>query len=106
MAEIPLSYEEIKAEGDIPQARFGHTITSINPQIAVLFGGAINTNSTFDMTNDTYLFSISRLSWTKVRVQGALPSPRAAHAATRTDSLQVVIYGGAAKGINRTHDRR
>lgn len=106
MAEIPLAYEEVKTMGDLNEARFGHTITSINPQMAILFGGAIGNNSKFDLANDTYLFSVFKLSWTKLRPQGTLPSPRAAHAATRTENLQLVVYGGAAKGTSRTYGRR
>ena len=37
MTTTPLPYEAVEAIGDIPQPRFGHTITSVSPQKAVLF---------------------------------------------------------------------
>lgn len=33
--------------GDSPQARFGHTITPINKDKAILFGGAVGDTGTF-----------------------------------------------------------
>ena len=42
--------------GDNPMARFGHTITPIGKEKAILFGGAVGDSSTkYVITGDTYL---------------------------------------------------
>lgn len=40
---------KIKTTGDIPHARFGHTFTMISKYKAVLFGGAVSENGTFNI---------------------------------------------------------
>ncbi len=40
--------------GDSPQARFGHTLTPIGKQRAILFGGAVGDSS---KTSDKYVIS-------------------------------------------------
>ena len=37
-----LSMERVKAYGDVPSPRFGHTFTMVSANKAVLFGGAIS----------------------------------------------------------------
>ena len=98
MSLINLPYEDIEATGDIPQERFGHTITPIGSQKAILFGGAIGNSGKYIMTSDTYLFSSTKFLWTKLRAEGALPAARAAHSATLLDTMQIALYGGAAGG--------
>ena len=45
--------------GDSPQARFGHTITTIGKEKAILFGGAVGdvnrTSDKYVITGDTFL---------------------------------------------------
>jgi len=94
-------YEKIEATGDIPLPRFGHTITVVNPDKAVLFGGAIGDTGKYVMTSDTYVFITSKRCWLKANPQGTgmLPTPRAAHAATAIETMQMVVYGGATGGM-------
>lgn len=40
--------EKCQFGGDSPQARFGHTITPISVDKALLFGGAVGDNGTND----------------------------------------------------------
>jgi hypothetical protein len=93
-------FEPLKASGDIPQPRFGHTTTVVNRSKVILFGGATGDTGKYCMSGDTYILSLPKNSWTKLPTQGTAPSPRAAHAATAVESLQVVIYGGAAGGTS------
>ena len=99
MSLATLLYEAVESVGDAPQPHFGHTITTVNPMKAVLFGGATGDTGKYIMTGDTYVFTTSKRCWLKLAPQGILPSPRAAHAATAIESLQLVIYGGATGGI-------
>ncbi len=51
-----LNIEKVKVSGEIPAARFGHTLTSISKTKAILFGGAIGDSGKFIITNETYCF--------------------------------------------------
>jgi len=42
--------EKCQFGGDSPQARFGHTITPISNDKALLFGGAVGENGIFILT--------------------------------------------------------
>ncbi|MFM7857558.1 MAG: Kelch repeat-containing protein [Flammeovirgaceae bacterium] len=41
--------EQCQFGGDNPQARFGHTITPISKDKALLFGGAVGDNGNYDL---------------------------------------------------------
>ena len=58
--------EALEVYGDVPLARFGHTITLVSPSKVVLFGGATGDTGKYIMTGDTYLFNILTKSWTKL----------------------------------------
>ena len=88
----------IEVNGDIPQARFGHTITLVSKTKVVLFGGATGDTGKYSMTGETYMFNIMTKTWQKLSVKGVPPSPRAAHSATNVESMQMVVYGGATGG--------
>jgi len=69
----------LQYQGDIPAARFGHTITLVNKNIAVLFGGAIGDTGKYTITGDTYTCDIINKKWKKLNPTGNAPSNRAAH---------------------------
>ena len=96
--------EELEVFGDIPQARFGHTVTLVSNSKAVLFGGATGDTGKYIMTGDTYLFNILNKSWSKLNVKGVPPSPRAAHHSTNVEQMQMVVYGGATGGGSLASD--
>jgi Galactose oxidase, central domain len=60
------SVEELDVFGDIPQARFGHTITLVSKTKVVLFGGATGDTGKYSMTGETYLFNILSKTWSKL----------------------------------------
>lgn len=60
------SVEELEVYGDIPQARFGHTITLVSKTKVVLFGGATGDTGKYSMTGETYLFNILTKTWSKL----------------------------------------
>ena len=96
--------EELDVYGDIPQARFGHTVTLVSNSKAVLFGGATGDTGKYIMTGDTYLFNILTKSWAKLTIKGVPPSPRAAHHSTNVEQMQMVVYGGATGGGSLASD--
>ncbi len=82
-----LQAQKIKSVGDIPSARFGHTLTMIGQGKAILFGGAISENGRFSITNDTFLYDIPLKRWKRVsNIKGEIPGERAAHAAAAISS--------------------
>jgi protein phosphatase len=85
MEAAPNSVEDVDVYGDIPQARFGHTITLVSKTKIVLFGGATGDTGKYSMTGETFLFNVLTKTWTKLNVKGVPPSPRAAHAATNVE---------------------
>ena len=72
--------------GDIPIARFGHTLNLVNKTSAILFGGATGDAGRYDINNDTYVLDIPLARWRKVEPKGAVPSKRAAHSATTVET--------------------
>lgn len=58
--------EALDANGEIPQARFGHTITSVSKQKVVLFGGATGDTGKYSMTGETFLYNIPSKTWQKL----------------------------------------
>lgn len=55
--------EELEVHGDIPQARFGHTITIVCKSKVVLFGGATGDTGKYSMTGETYMYNILNKAW-------------------------------------------
>ena len=81
--------------GDAPPAGFGHTFTMLSDSKAILFGGTFEISASgFQFSNNFYEFNIDKSLWVKLNQNGYSPSPRAAHAADRISSTQIVIFGG------------
>lgn len=59
--------ENLEVHGDIPQARFGHTITIVAKQKVVLFGGATGDTGKYSMTGETFMFNILSKNWQKLQ---------------------------------------
>jgi protein phosphatase len=60
------SVEELDVYGEVPQARFGHTITLVSKTKVVLFGGATGDTGKYSMTGETYMFNILTKTWSKL----------------------------------------
>lgn len=60
----------MKYIGDIPQARFGHTITLVSRNIGVLFGGAIGDTGRFTITGESYIIDLMNKKWKKLNPSG------------------------------------
>jgi protein phosphatase len=58
--------EELDVNGEVPMARFGHTITLVSKAKVVLFGGATGDTGKYSMTGETFLFNILTKTWSKL----------------------------------------
>ena len=58
--------EAMEVNGEIPQARFGHTITIVSKQKVVLFGGATGDTGKYSMTGETFMYNILSKTWQKL----------------------------------------
>jgi len=47
-----LAADKVKATGDIPSPRFGHTFTMVSSTKAVLFGGAVLLSGKYVITKE------------------------------------------------------
>ena len=90
----------------VPPARFGHTMTAVSKNKIVLFGGATGDTGKYSITADAYCLDLLSCQWTRLdtTVAGTPPSPRAAHASTGAESMQMVVYGGATGGGSLASD--
>jgi hypothetical protein len=87
-----------QTDEDSDLMRFGHTVTLINKQQAILFGGARGTSGNYTICDDAYLFNINEKMWLKLNPTGTIPCARAAHASTSAENNRLVIFGGAVGG--------
>ena len=55
--------EAMEVNGEVPQARFGHTITIVSKQKVVLFGGATGDTGKYSMTGETFMYNILSKTW-------------------------------------------
>jgi hypothetical protein len=60
------SFEDVDTFGDVPIARFGHTITPISKTMNVMFGGATGDTGKYSMTGDTFVLNLTNNSWTRL----------------------------------------
>lgn len=97
--------KELGFTGDSPKARFGHTMTPIGKERAILFGGAVGDNSSkYVITGDTFLCEYFNKRFKKLESRGAAPSNRAAHASVSIDHF-MYVYGGALGGGELADDQ-
>jgi protein phosphatase len=58
--------EKLETYGNIPLARFGHTMTLISKSKVVLFGGATGDTGRYIITGDAYSFDLIARYWKKI----------------------------------------
>lgn len=91
--------EKVAISGDIPQARFGHTITQVNPNTVILFGGATGDTGKYSITGDVFACDLLTKRWKRLNPSGIGPTNRAAHCAAAIDNTnRLIIFGGAVGG--------
>jgi len=58
--------DKVEFGGDSPGARFGHTITPIGKDKAILFGGAVGDTGKYLITGDSFLCDYNTRKWKKL----------------------------------------
>ena len=58
--------ELIQGNGEVPDARFGHTITAVRKTRVVLFGGATGDTGKYGMRGETYILNVETMTWKKL----------------------------------------
>ena len=53
-ANTTQKYEKVDTFGEVPLARFGHTIAQVSKSKVILFGGATGDTGKYVITGDTY----------------------------------------------------
>ncbi|KPI89432.1 hypothetical protein ABL78_1468 [Leptomonas seymouri] len=84
----------LRPVGLTPTARWGHTLTPINPDTMLLFGG-IDANGT--ETASLIAFNPTTISWEPLYSMTETPVGRHSHAACAYDGRFLVISGGVAQ---------
>ena len=67
MMHTASQWEKIECKGMIPPGCFGHTTVKISKSKVVLFGGAEGTEGKFVMMENTYVYDIAKLEWSKLQ---------------------------------------
>ena len=64
--DVHNAHEILEVAKNVPQARFGHTITMVHKYNVVLFGGATGDTGKYSMTGETFIFNILLKTWTEL----------------------------------------
>lgn len=77
------AWAKTNTTGDIPSPRERCTLTKINKDILVLFGGYVcSEDETLEINyNETFLLNLINLEWTKLDIKGEKPMERSSHVA-------------------------
>lgn len=59
--------EKIEGLGNVPAARFGHTVSFVAKGKAILFGGATGDTGRFSITGDAYSFDMATRAWKRLQ---------------------------------------
>jgi host cell factor len=94
----------IQQVGDIPCARFGHSLTVIGDHRIVLFGG-VESLTKPNFFNDLHILHIEDgfFRWEKIEISGNVPPARESHSAVLHYD-QLIIFGGSRGTIERLND--
>ena len=83
----------VEAKGDIPSARFGHSLCSVGSSL-FMFGGREGTAIDEKLLNDLYKFDCETSTWSLVTCTGSVPCPRSFQSMVATDSGLLFVFGG------------
>jgi N-acetylneuraminic acid mutarotase len=99
--DVPMTdsvWAELSSTGEVPAARSEHAVAYDSATgDAIFFGGWDATGTTF---NDTWAFSSTLDTWTKLSPSGTLPASRAQHQMVYDPvSGKVILFGGVVKEL-------
>jgi N-acetylneuraminic acid mutarotase len=85
------TWNELKANGDIPDGRSWHSSSLINDSL-IVFGGFFMKNKIESYFNDLCVLNLKTLKWNKTDLLSI--SPRNRHSFSVLNSNQIIIFGG------------
>ena len=93
-------------EGTPPSARGGHTVSLVNDDTLVFFGGQFyKGDDEFTYLNDVWCLDLGAMTWYQPRIaKGARPEGRFGHTATLVGQTSLYVFGGRAKGGKHLRD--
>ena len=59
-------FQKVEVFGEVPLARFGHTVTQVSKSKVVIFGGATGDTGKYIITGDTYVLDLIGSKWSKL----------------------------------------
>ncbi|GJP40533.1 hypothetical protein CLOM_g205 [Closterium sp. NIES-68] len=89
------TWRVMKARGQIPCARGGHSTAKVGSTVWV-FGGE---DSKRRLLNDVYSLDLTTFVWDKLETTGTPPVPRAGHTATVYNEHYLTIFGGGSHSV-------
>jgi len=87
------TFESVKAYGEIPKHRAGHSACLVGDNIFV-FGGFQCHGGPYEYYNDCFSFNCKTYEWKKLNLSGQIPSPRSQHASVLFKNKYLFIIGG------------
>lgn len=92
------AWSKINSTGS-PGPLTGHSAVS-SGYAAIIFGGGKFSSGNLIATNNIFVYTPDKDTWTKITPANQGPSARMFHAAVWTDALSMAIFGGASKTTN------
>lgn len=106
-----MKWTKLVTSGDVPDARFGHSLVAVGPDEIVLHGGFVaDVGAMGDVSvpfgpwkyagrvrGETFIFNARKLQWRKLETGGDAPLPSAFHACCfDSQSNSLIVHGGFA----------
>lgn len=99
------TWKKISTIGEQPPALHGHSMTVIDHQTILLFGGSTD-NAASRLSNDAYLLKTEGMVWSKLQTTGSPPFPRSFHtasivrSASNPDEKLLYIFAGETYNVS------
>jgi len=90
-------WQAVPAKGDVPSARYGHSVVQIN-NLYYFFGGFTSVRGT--PSADVYQYDATTQTFTKVNPTGQLPPGMGSHSAVAYNGKMFVVGGARATADN------
>lgn len=97
------AWEKIDVDGDVPPPCHGHSVVSGTGEW-LQYGGVDCVGDDCTFFRDVYSLSHETLSWTKLKVKGSIPRPRASHTWTTVSPSTHVLFGGIGPYFTNFND--
>ncbi|KAH7654996.1 FERM/acyl-CoA-binding protein [Dioscorea alata] len=94
-----MTWDEFDAIGMPPSPRSDHVAACYADQYLLIFGGGSHTTC----FNDLHVLDLKNMEWSKPKLQGMIPAPRAGHAGIAVGENWFIVGGGDNKnGVSET----